>query len=83
MPKVISGLWSLPPEDENQWEVYLGELRLTVNAQSHQEAKKAALEYWSSCCSNQEKAMESLKERVKEKWRGGLHAKLRHRKVSC
>ena len=80
MPKVIRGIWEPPPGNENQWEVRLGALMyLTVNAKSHQVAKRIALDYWASCCANPKSFMDSLQKRIEEQWGGGLHAKLRHR----
>lgn len=80
MTKIIRGIWEPPEGKDSQWEVRLGALMyLTVNAKSHQAAKKAALIYWASDCGDPDAFMKSMKARIDENWKGGLHAKLRHR----
>jgi len=80
MPKVISGIWEPPPQGENQWEVMIGDItRLTVNAKSHQTAKRIAIDWLVSCCGDPERYRKSINARISEKWRGGIRARLRHR----
>lgn len=80
---VVHGFWSPPVvPGRHQWVVSLGGLRLTVEANSHQRAKAAALAWWAAGCADPQSFMESLRQRVAERWRGGLRARLSMRAVS-
>ncbi|RJR07918.1 hypothetical protein C4588_06115 [Candidatus Parcubacteria bacterium] len=79
MSKIVGPMWEPPPPGENQWEVKLGGLVQLVNCKSHQQAKKMVLEHWPKGCFNPESFKKAIEQRVKENWRGGLHAKLRMR----
>ena len=79
MPNIITGIWVPPGENENQWEVHLGDLSLVVNAKFHQQAKRMAINYWASCCAVPQAFKKSINNRIESKWRGGIWAKLRHK----
>ena len=79
MSKIVGQMWEPPPPGENQWEVKLGGMTLLVNCGSHQQAKKMALEYWPKGCGIPESFKRAIDARIKENYRGGLHAKLRMR----
>lgn len=74
-PHIVGPVYSLPPLGCEQWEVCLGLLRLTINANSHQSAKKAAIDYWASCNACPDIFRKSIELRIAEKWRGGIKAR--------
>lgn len=66
--------------DMHHWRVYLGGMQLGCVARSHQAAKRVALAYWDQHGEHFAKAM---RDRIKEKWRGGLKAVLEIRNHGC
>ena len=75
VPHVVGPWYALPPAGCDQWEVVLGTMRLTINANSHQAAKKVAISHWAACNGEPEKFKRAIEARIAERWRGGIKAR--------
>ena len=75
VPHVVGPLYALPPIGCDQWEVTLGMMRLTINANSHQAAKRVAVSHWAACSGDPEKFKRAIEARIAERWRGGIRAR--------
>jgi len=75
MSVLTTWYWS-PPKVHPQWIVTLSTARLTVEAKSHQAAKEMAIMRWKFGNAIPDEYEKALRARHKEKWRGGIKAKL-------
>ena len=75
MPHVVGPRYAFPPAGCDQWEVTLGTMRLTINANSHQAAKRVAVSHWAACNADPETFRRAIEARIEEKWRGGIKAR--------
>jgi hypothetical protein len=75
VPHVVGPWYALPPPELDQWEVMLGSMRLTINANSHQAAKRVAVAHWAACSADADNFRRALAARIAEKWRGGIKAR--------
>ena len=75
VPHVVGPWYALPPIGCDQWEVTLGMMRLTINANSHQAAKRVAVSHWAACSGDPEKFKRAIEARIAERWRGGIRAR--------
>lgn len=75
VPHVVGPWYALPPPELDQWDVTLGTMRLTINANSHQAAKKVAVAHWAACNGEPAAFRRAIEARIAEKWRGGIKAR--------
>ena len=77
---IVRGIWRPPAvPGRHQWSVTLAGMQLTFEARSHQQAKEAAIAYWARCNGDPAHYERCLRERIKEKFRGGIRARLTFR----
>jgi hypothetical protein len=69
---VIKPYTPLTEEGMHRWRVSLGGMSTIAIAPSHQVAKRVVMEYWSL---QGEAFFAVIRQRISEKWRGGLKAK--------